>query len=308
MKTISIIVPVYFNELNIDSTVQRLMLLPPQRPDINFEFIFVDDGSEDNSLNLLIKYKNLYPKSIRIVKLARNFGTMAAIQAGFSVCKGDFAGFIAADLQDPPELFLKMLQEVEKGKKVCLAVRSGRNDPLLQKIFASFFYFLLRRFALKNYPKKGFDFLLIDRQVVDHINLIKEKNSNIMNLIFWMGYEFASFPYIREERSLGVSKWTFSKRVKLFIDSFVGFSYFPIRLISVLGIGVSVFSFTYLIFIVINWYAGRIPIQGWTTTIVFVALISGVQMLILGVLGEYLWRTLDQVKTRPMFIIDKLMD
>jgi len=307
-KIVSIVIPVYFNEFNLEHTVSRLMGLVAQRSDIEFEFIFVDDGSEDNSLNILLKYKTIYPEYIRVVKLTRNFGTMAAIQAGFSVCTGDYAGFIAADLQDPPELFLEMIKTLESGKKVCIAVRSSREDPFLQKLLANTFYYLLRRFALKNYPKKGFDFLLFNREVLNHVNFIREKNSNIMNLIFWMGYDFSSFPYTREARKFGVSKWTFSKRIKLFIDSFVSFSYFPIRLISALGFFISFSSFAYLLFIVFNWYSGQIAIKGWATTIVFVAFISGAQMLILGVLGEYLWRTLDQVKTRPTYIIDEIID
>ena len=179
-KRISIVLPVYFNEMNIADTVASLMLLPPQRSDLDFEFLFVDDGSGDSSYVLLQTFQKRYPEHIRLVKLTRNFGSMAAIQAGFSQCTGDYAGFIAADLQDPPELFLEMLKHLEQGSKVCMATRSDRGDPFVQKTLANTFYFLLRKFALKGYPAGGFDFLLVKRDVVDSINRIGEKNANFL--------------------------------------------------------------------------------------------------------------------------------
>lgn len=305
-KKISIILPVYFNEMNIEDTVNHLMLLPPQREDLDFEFVFVDDGSGDASYQLLQSFQDKHPDRIRLLKLTRNFGSMAAIQAGFSRCTGDYAGFIAADLQDPPELFLEMLKILEAGKKVCLAIRSDRKDPFLQKSFAKAFYFLLRKFALKGYPPGGFDFLLVKREVVDCINQVNEKNANVMNLIFWMGYPYATIPYVRRAREKGTSKWTFGKRFKLFIDSFVGYSYFPVRFISISGILFALSSFAYLTFIFINWLNGNIPVQGWTAMMMFIAFVSGTQMLMLGILGEYLWRSLDESRKRPSFIIDEI--
>ena len=305
-KRISIVLPVYFNEMNIADTVASLMLLPPQRSDLDFEFLFVDDGSGDSSYVLLQTFQKRYPEHIRLVKLTRNFGSMAAIQAGFSQCTGDYAGFIAADLQDPPELFLEMLKHLEQGSKVCMATRSDRGDPFVQKTLANTFYFLLRKFALKGYPAGGFDFLLVKRDVVDSINRIGEKNANVMNLIFWMGYPCTMIPYVRRARGKGKSRWTVSKRFKLFIDSFVGYSYFPIRFISISGIFFAFSSFAYLLFVLANWFIGNIPVRGFTTIMVFFALVSGTQMLMLGILGEYLWRSLDETRKRPVFIIDEL--
>ncbi len=305
-KRISIILPVYYNEMNIADTVESLMLLPPQRPDLDFEFMFVDDGSGDSSYALLQEFQKQYPEHIRLVKLTRNFGSMAAIQAGFSQCTGDYAGFIAADLQDPPELFLDMLKHLEQGSKVCMATRSDRGDPFLQSKLANAFYYLLRKFALKDYPAGGFDFLLVKREVVDSINRIGEKNANVMNLIFWMGYPCTLIPYVRRARTKGKSRWTFGKRFKLFVDSFVGYSYFPIRFISISGIIFAFSSFAYLIFVLANRFFGNIPVRGFTTIMVFVAFVSGTQMLMLGILGEYLWRSLDESRKRPPFIIDEI--
>jgi len=304
-KKISIILPVYFNEMNIEDTVNSLILLPPQRPDLDFEFMFVDDGSGDASYSLLKSFQARHPELIRVLKLTRNFGSMAAIQAGFSKCTGDFAGFIAADLQDPPELFLDMLKILETGKKVCLAVRSDRKDSFVQKSFANAFYYLLRKFALRDYPPGGFDFLLVRREVVECINQINEKNANVMNLIFWMGFPYVTIPYVRRAREKGISRWTFGKRFKLFIDSFVGYSYFPVRFISICGIVFALSSFVYLMVILVNWMNGNVPIRGWTAMMMFLAFVSGTQMLMLGILGEYLWRSLDESRKRPSFIIDE---
>lgn len=304
-KTISIILPVYYNEMNIPDTVPELMRLRDRRPDLDFEFIFVDDGSGDNSFELLKQFQSQYPQNIKILKLTRNFGSMAAIQAGFSKCTGDYAGFIATDLQDPPELFLEMLNILEGGKKVAFAVRTDREDPFLQTFFANAFYFLLRKFTFKDYPTGGFDFLLIKRDVVDCINSISEKNVNIMNLIFWMGFPYATIPYVRRARRKGTSKWTFAKRFKLVIDSFVGYSYAPIRAMSMVGVVLSFGSFAYSIYILILWWMGIISVPGWATLMLFVALVSGIQMLMIGILGEYLWRSLDETRRRPSFIIDE---
>jgi len=306
-KKISIIVPVFFDEMYIANTIDNLMLLPPQREDLEFEFVFVDDGSEDSSFQILKSYQKQYPTQIRVLKLTRNFGSMAAIQAGFSKCTGDYAGFIGSDLQDPPELFLEMLRKLEEGVKVCFAVRSDRKDPFLQKAFANAFYFLLRRFAFHDYPTGGFDFLLVKREVVDCISHVNEKNSNVMNFIFWMGFPYATIPYVRRARQTGKSRWTFGKRFKFFIDSFVGYSYFPIRFISFSGVLFALGSFAYLVFIFINWLIGNVPVQGFTTIMMFIAFVSGIQMLMLGILGEYLWRSLDETRRRPSYIIDEIL-
>lgn len=304
-ELLSIVIPVYYNELNLEDTSKALIELAGRNPNLNFEFVFVNDGSGDNSLALLHDIRRKHPKLVRVISLSRNFGTMAAIQAGFSVCKGDYAGFIAADLQDPPELLIEMHKNLQDGTKVCLAVRSGREDAWHKAFLANIFYALLRKFALPGYPRKGFDYLLLRREVVDQINRLKEKNTNLMSLIFWMGYPFKSISYVRKAREKGKSRWTLNKRIKLVVDSFVGYSYFPIRLISAVGLLVSLGSFGYFVFMLTYSLMGKVPIQGWTTLVLFLAFFSGLQMLMLGILGEYVWRTLDEVRKRPNFIIDE---
>ena len=160
----------------------------------------------------------------------------------------------------------------------------------------------------KQYHPDCFDFFLIDRQIVDELNKIHEKNTNLMNLLFWLGYDYVSIPYVRQKRKQGKSGWTLSKKIKLVIDSFIGFSYVPIKLLPSLGIIFAIASFVYGGIIFYNWLVGDIPVEGWTTTILLVTFIGGIQMIMLGILGEYLWRTLDETRKRPAFIIEKIFD
>lgn len=308
MKKFSIIIPVYFNELNLPETISQLIGLEKSINRYLFELVFVDDGSDDRSLEILLDYQLKFPEIIKIVKLTRNFGSMAAIQAGLTVVTGDCVGMISADLQDPPELFLEMLDYWEKGTKAVFAVRQGREESLLTKQFSNCYYSLIRKFAIPGYPDGGFDFFIIDRQVIDELNRIQEKNTNLMTLIFWLGYEPIMIPYIRRKRTKGKSRWTLSKKIKLFIDTFVAFSYFPIRILSVIGFLVAVSSFAYGTFILFTWLIMGIDVKGYVPIMLIMTFTSGIQMTMLGVLGEYLWRTLDETRRRPAFVIDKIFD
>jgi glycosyltransferase involved in cell wall biosynthesis len=306
-KKFSIVVPFYYNELNIPYTVPRLQAMQNLLPVFDLEFIFVDDGSQDQTLPLLLNEKDKDTR-IKVIKLSRNFGSMSAIQAGLRYASGDCVGIIAADLQDPPELFVEMIERWESGKKVVMATRADREESFSQKLFSNSYYYLMDKFALKGYPNGGFDFVLIDRQIVKEIIKISEKNTNIMSLIFWLGYNQETIPYVRQERKLGKSKWTLSKKVKLFIDSFVSFSYAPIRFMSSIGFLVAILSFIYGVFIVINSIMGTIEIQGWTSIIAIITFLLGIIMVMLGIIGEYLWRILDESRKRPAYIVDEVYE
>ncbi len=309
MKTFSIVVPIYFNELNIPHLMPRLQALQEKLPDYSFEFIFVDDGSGDDSFALLLEEQKK-DKRIKIIKLSRNFGSMSAIQAGLQYVTGDCAGIIAADLQDPPELFLEMLAKWEQGSKVVMAFREGRQESGLQSFFANAYYCLLDAFALKGYPRGGFDLVLIDRQIVDELNQISEKNTNIMNLIFWLGHDRSSISYIRQKREYGTSRWTLSKKIKLLIDSFVNFSYIPIRFISAVGFITALLSFSYGILVLFLWLfsARAVPVRGWASIVAIITFLLGLIMIMLGIIGEYLWRILDETRKRPSYIVDKVIE
>lgn len=304
---LSIVVPVYYNELNIPHTIPRLQNLQNIMPDYDFEFVFVDDGSKDNSFSLLMEARE-QDSRIKVIKLSRNFGSMSAIQAGLGYTTGDCVGIIAADLQDPPEMFKEMMEHWKSGKKVILATREDREESFSQKLFSNTYYFLLEKLALKGYPKGGFDFLLIDRQVVHEVVKIHEKNTNIMSLIYWLGHDQVQIPYVRQERKLGKSRWTLSKKIKLFVDSFVSFSYSPIRIMSFIGVMTAILSFLYGVFVIVGTLFGIIELQGWTTIIALITFLLGIIMIMLGIIGEYLWRILDESRERPSYVVDKTFE
>jgi polyisoprenyl-phosphate glycosyltransferase len=201
-----------------------------------------------------------------------------------------------------------MVKNWENGSKAVFAVRFERDDPKLSKLFSNVYYSIFRRFAIAGYPKGGFDFFLVDRQIVNDINSIYEKNTNIMTLVYWLGYSYVTIPYKRKKREKGKSRWTIGKRIKLAIDSFVGFSYFPIRLLSGLGLIFAFSAFIYGGIVFYNWWAGKIPVEGWTALMIMLTFTAGIQMIMLGVLGEYLWRILDQARKRPIYVIDSIFD
>jgi dolichol-phosphate mannosyltransferase len=165
---------------------------------------------------------------------------------------------------------------------------------------------MINRFAVPGYPPGGFDFFLVDRQVIEEVNKIHEKNTNLMTLIFWLGYQAVFIPYVRRKRAKGKSRWTFAKKVKLFVDTFASFSYFPIRLFSFLGIIYAVLSFTYGLVIFFSWLTFGIEVQGWVPMMLVLTFTAGLQMTLLGILGEYLWRTLDEARGRPFYVIDTI--
>ena len=306
-RRISILVPVYFEEPNIPHTVPRLQALFERMSGYEVEFVFVDDGSQDRSLELLLEYRQKDPR-IKVVKLSRNFGSMAAIQAGLRYVTGDCVGIIAADLQDPPELFEEMADLWEKGNKVVLAVRTDRQESFGRKFFSGIYYYLMDRLALRGYPRGGFDFLLIDKQIVAELNEIREKNSNVMSLVFWLGHKRAVVPYVRQSRKHGVSRWTLAKKIKLFVDSFVSFSYAPIRIMSFIGILTAGLSFCYGLFVIFSLFLGSMPVRGYASIVCFITFLLGLVMMMLGIIGEYVWRMLDETRNRPGQVVDDVYD
>jgi len=306
MSRLSIVVPVYFNEPNLPDTLPTLLALREKLVGIELELVFVDDGSKDRSFEMLRDFQKSSPVPVQVIRLTRNFGSMSAVMAGLTHATGDCIGAISADLQDPPELFIEMVEQWKKGIKTVFAVRAHREDSWFDTAFSNGFYWLLRNFAIPNYPKYGFDFLLADRQVIADIIRIREKNTNLMSLVYWLGYPCVMIPYTRRRRRKGRSRWSLAKKVKLLIDSFVAFSYFPIRLLSAVGILFSVAAAIYLCIVIYAYLTHRVPVSGWTSLAIIITFTSGLQMMMLGVLGEYLWRNYDESRRRPSFVIDSI--
>jgi len=306
---VSVVVPVYQNAGSLADLLARLRAVAAGLPGERFEFVFVDDGSKDDSFAVLRRLAGEDAR-VRLVKLSRNFGSGPAILAGLTEARGECMVALAADLQDPPELIPQLLEMWRQGRKVVLAARRSRADPLTTRLLAAAFYRLFRRFALPNMPRQGFDFFLLDRTVRDLLAGIQENNAYLMGLILWMGFDPGVIHYDREARPAryGPSMWGLGRRVKHFIDSFTAFSYFPLRAASVLGVVVAVLGVLYAILVVVLRVVHGFPVEGWASIMVAVLLLSGVQMLMIGVLGEYLWRNLEETRRRPRFIVEQVVE
>lgn len=304
LNKLSIIVPVYYNEENLLPLYTDLKEKVLTKLDIDYEIVFVDDGSKDNSYSVMKELSKLDSKIV-LVKLSRNFGEHSAILAGLSKCTGDCAVRKAADLQEPSEIILDMLKKYKEGNKVVLAVRADRDEPVTQKMFSNLYALLMRKLALHNYPKGGFDSFLIDRQIIDLLVQMKEKNTSLMGQVVWTGFKTATVPYTRLKREKGRSRWTLSKKFKLVYDSLLGFSYFPIKLISGIGIVSCIVSFIWLLTILIEKLTGKIDVEGYTSILILLLLSFGIIMFSIGILGEYMWRMFDATRKRPPFIIDE---
>jgi glycosyltransferase involved in cell wall biosynthesis len=305
MPKISIIIPCYFNENNIPDTKAELLRNEKLFPeDVTFEYLLIDDGSKDGTIRELLKFKNECPEKVKVIKLSGNFGSYNAILAGMNYATGDCNVILAADLQDPPDLIPKMYDYWVKGIKFVIANRQDREESFSQKIFSNTYHFLIRKFALKGVPSGGYDLVLFDKQLRDEVVRINEKNTNQIYLLSWLKYDFINITYVRKKREVGKSRWTLQKKIKLFVDSFVSFSFFPIRLISITGLLLGFFSFLYGLFVIYAKISGLVPLQGWTAIMVVLLFVSSFQMIALGIIGEYVWRAMDASRNRPNFIVE----
>ena len=306
MKKLSIVIPVYFNEGNLLPLYTDLKeKVLTKLNDIDYEIVMVDDGSKDNSYQVMQDLAKIDNKIV-LVKLARNFGEHPATLAGLSVCTGDFAVRKAADLQEPSEMILDMIDKYNEGNKVVLALRKNRKDKWHEKATSDLYTQLVKKFVLKNMPDGGVDSYLIDRQVIDFLKNLNQNNAPLTELILWSGYDYATVFYERQKRTIGKSRWTLSKKIKMVFDTLLGFSYTPIRFITTVGILAFFTSIIWIIALIILKLLGNITIDGYTSIIILLLASFGIIMLSIGVIGEYLWRTLDAAKHTPIFLIDTL--
>jgi glycosyltransferase involved in cell wall biosynthesis len=306
MPKITVITPCYFNELNIPDYANRMIENEKIFPtDVTFEYLLIDDGSKDGTWNEMVNFQILYPEKVKIIKLVRNFGSTNAVFSSLPYSTGDCNVVISADLQDPPELILKMYENWQKGFKLVLANRTNREEPFLQKFVSNTTHKLVQKFGLKNLPDGGFDMNLFDVEIKDILIKMDEKNTFFPFLLMWLGYEFVSIPYVRRKRELGTSTYTLSKKIKAFVDSFVAFSFFPIRLISVLGLILGILAFIYGLIVIFGKVFGFIDSTGWSSMMVVILFVSSFQMIALGIIGEYVWRGLEASRNRPSYLIEK---
>ena len=304
MALVSVVIPVYYNAPSLPTLARRLNALSSKEAKYEFEFIYVDDGSGDDSFAVLSQLAEQDTR-VRVIKLARNFGSTTAIMAGISHASGDCVGFITADLQEPPEMLSEMLRRWEDGYKVVLAVRNDRReDPWSSRVLSALFNQLFKKLVFKGFSPQGVGFYLIDRQVADILVRCSEKNTFLPGLILWTGFQPSLVEYDRAEREHGKSRWTLGKKLTYLIDAFAAFSYLPLRLCSLFGLLLAGLGGLYALVVIVYRLLNKIPVPGWSGLMVVVLLTSGAQLVMLGVIGEYLWRALEASRRRPLFTVD----
>jgi dolichol-phosphate mannosyltransferase len=306
MAKISVMIPVYYNEGSIAPLFAEITRIERELEEKghSLELIFVDDGSGDHSFQELMKVKQ-QRAATKIIKLTRNFGAMNASKTGYRHVTGDCAIGLAADLQDPPELILAMVDKWEAGAKFVLCARAHRNDPLTSKLFSTVYYWLLRVFVSPDYPKLGFDLGLMDKAMLPYIQNAG-KHINLPLLEYWLGFKPAIIHYERRPREHGKSRWSFARKLKVSFDSILGFSIVPIRLISLVGFIVSVLSFGYGLLVIVATLFGRREVPGFATIVALVSFLLGLVIVMLGIISEYLWRVFDETNQRPGAVIEHI--
>jgi dolichol-phosphate mannosyltransferase len=302
---LSFVIPVFRNEGSIFPTYEKIKNLLIKL-NLDYEFIFVNDGSDDNSIFELVNIHNEDNK-VKVLSFSRNFGQVPAIIAGMKEVTGDAAISLSADLQEPIELIESMITKWKAGNEIVICHRVDREDSFIANNTSAVFYKLIK-ISNPKMPKGGFDFLLIDKKALIYFNEIDERNRFFQGDILWLGFNTAFIPYNRLKRTIGKSQWTLSKKMKYFIDGLLNTSYVPIRLMSLIGIIISLLGFIYSFVIAYNRFFNNTPFDGWAPIMILILIIGGLIMLMLGIIGEYVWRTYDETRKRPIYIIkDRLV-
>ena len=304
---ISVVVPVFNNEPSIDTTVSRIMVdVARALPGDTVELVLVDDGSADGSWRRIVAAKDAYPRNVVAVRLSRNFGQVAAVLAGFKTCSGNAAVMVSADLQDPLDLIPKMVELWKGGTEIVIAHRADRHDSALATVVSKVAYSVARA-ANPRMPKGGFDYLLLSRRALETLLSFRGRHRFFQGDVLWMGFTTSYIPYERMKRERGKSGWTLTKTLKYFIDLMLDSSYLPIRVMSAVGILFALAGVAYAAVIVYSWTAHRTPFEGWAPIMVLLLVIGGATMLMLGILGEYLWRLYDDVRDKPLYLTQEVI-
>ena len=306
MKKVSVIIPVYFEEEVVSECYKRLKEVFTNLEKYEYEFIFVDDGSRDRTLEILEKIAYV-DKNVKIISFSRNFGHQAAVQAGLKASIGDAVVIIDSDLQDPPEIIVKMLELWENGNDVIYAKRKVREGESRFKVFsAKMFYKVLNNLSDFSIPKDTGDFRLADRKVIDVINSLPEHDKFYRGLFSWVGFKQVPLEYDRKERFAGKTKYPLNKMIKLAKDGIFSFSTKPLKFVNRLGIISIIISICILIYSLISFAFNLNSLTpGWTSIMVTITFFAGVQLISLGMIAEYIGRIYEKSKGRPVYIINK---
>ncbi len=307
MKTVTVLIPFLNEEENIPFLVEGLNDYFTNQKKYNAEVIFINDGSTDNSVKALSNYptKNYQAK---IISLSKNYGSHAALRAGIMNATGDYICFMYADLQDPLELIDQLFRKCEEGNDISWATRESTDNGLFERTFSVFYARLMKKYAISNFPERGFDVVMFNKKVQSQLNANVESNSSIFLQILTLGFVQTSIYYNKQARKKGKSKWTFSKKIKLFVDSFIAFSYAPIRFVTMVGIFLFIAGFSFTIYLIVRKLMYNDLSSGWPMLISIICMGFGITNISLGIIAEYLWRTLDSSRRRPVFIIDEIIE
>ena len=301
---LSIVIPIFNEEENIDSLINRLRTVVAQMQ-ISCEYIFVNDGSKDHSFQL-IKNLALADPAIKYIDFSRNFGHQIAVSAGLDLAAGDRVAIIDADLQDPPELIIEMFAKMDQGYEVVYAKRNNRNgESWLKKFTAKVFYRILKSITSVKIPVDTGDFRIIDRKVVNVLNQMPEHNKFLRGQISWIGFKQTYVEYDRKVRQAGSTGYTYKKMIRLALDGITSFSNFPLKVASICGFVVSGIAFMVMIYALYSRYITKDYVEGWTSTIISVLFLGGIQLISIGIIGEYISRLSENARNRPLYVINE---
>lgn len=300
---LSLITPAFNEETNLPLLYERVRQVLDGLG-LTWEWIIVDDHSRDATFARISDLAAADDR-VRGIRFARNFGSHTAITCGLHVARGRCGVVFASDLQDPPELIASMMEEWKRGAQIVWAARDPRERKGAgQTNFARMYYWLMRRVpGLEGMPASGADFFLVDASVMEVFRRFSEHNVSVFALITWMGFRQATVPYRKEKRRHGSSGWTLRRKIKLVVDSITSFSFFPVRVFSLAGAGATVSGLIGGGWFLANGMAGR-PVSGWAAVLAAVLFLGGIQLLMLALMGEYLWRVLEETRARPRYLIE----
>lgn len=302
---ISVVIPIYNEEHTLETLVKRLSAALAEIGEA-YEVVFVNDGSSDRSLEILHACHERDPR-LKCVSLSRNFGHQVAVTCGLDHAGGQAVVVMDGDLQDPPEVLPDLVRIWREGYDVVYAVRQQRKENALKVGAYKVFYWLLRRVSYLDIPLDSGDFSLMDRRVVDILGRMPERNRFVRGLRTWVGLRQTGFEYAREARYAGESKYSFAKLMRLAFDGLISYSFVPLRMVSNLGLLVSIVAIVYMAYLVVGRLFGDQTIQGWLSTVVIVLFLGGIQLLSLGIIGEYVGRIFDEVKQRPQYVVGEVL-
>ena len=305
MKKISIIIPAYNEEEALPALMERITKFADDTKDYDFEFLFVNDGSKDRTIELIKEYREK-DKRVCYVDFARNFGKETAMKAGIDYATGDAVVFLDADLQDPPEVITEMIKYWEEGYDDVYAQRKSRKGETWMKKFTSKMYYKILQ-DLTNVPiqRDTGDFRLLDRRCVNALKVMKESQRNSKSMFSWIGYNKKAIFYDRDPRVAGKTKWNYSKLINLAIDGITSFTTSPLRISTFIAIPTFLILFVYFICGIAKSFIAHQPIQAFQATILLILFFSGIQIMLFGIVGEYLGRIFNETKNRPLYLVNE---